>query len=280
MKMASPARPQGDNLRLSVPLWQICKTPASRSWDASTPEPRPLVVMPHGGPHSCTRLAYSAPMAFLASLGYAVLAPNYRGSTGFGADALASLPGNCGTQDVEDVIACTRAFLDDPEHALDRGRVAVVGGSHGGFLGAWLVAAAPDLFRAAALRNPVTNIATMVGVTDIPDWCAVEAGARDANAPPASPETLATLFRASPASKIDAIDAPVLVAVGLKDRRVPPSQGIEFYHALKKRGKDASLLVYEHDDHALDTQRTNADHWVEIASFLEAHLGGASKEAA
>lgn len=111
----------------------------------------------------------------------------------------------------------------------------------------------------------------MVGVTDIPDWCACEGGGSGAT--PATAADAAVLLAASPASRIDAIDAPVLIAVGLGDRRVPPSQGIDFYHALRKRGKAASLLVYPDDDHALDTPKTSADHWVEIAAFLQTHLG-------
>ncbi|KAH8054359.1 serine-type peptidase [Aureococcus anophagefferens] len=120
-------------------------------------------------PHSCAPLAYGGP--FLASRGYAVLSPNYRGSTGFGAAALNALPGNVGDLDVRDVVAATEAELENP--SLDRDAVAVVGGSHG-FLGAWLMAKRPDLYvRVPA--EPVTNVAAMVGVTDIPDWCAVEA---------------------------------------------------------------------------------------------------------
>ena len=78
----------------------------------------------------------------------------------------------------------------------------------------------------------------------------------------------------SPIAGIDAVEAPVLLAIGLKDRRVPPAQGIEYYHALRARGKAARLPAYPDDDHALDTPRTSADHWVEIAAFLEERLMG------
>ena len=244
---------------------------ANLLWDESTPEPRPLVVYVHGGPHSCTPLAYGAPQAFLASRGYAVLSPNYRGSTGFGADALNALPGRVGDLDVRDVVAATEAELEK-NPSLDRGAVAVVGGSHGGFLGAWLMAKRPDLYTCACLRNPVTNIAAMVGVTDIPDWCAVEVGV-EVEAP-ATPATLAKLFAASPASKIDDVAGSILLAVGMRDRRVPPSQAVDYYRALKKKGKDVEMLVYPDDDHALDTPRTTADFFAECARFLDNRLNG------
>lgn len=106
----------------------------------------------------------------------------------------------------------------------------------------------------------------MASVTDIPDWCATEGGVPLTT--PLEPAAYGTLFSMSPASRVDSIRAPVLIALGLKDRRVPPSQGVDFYHALKKRGKHVEMLTYPDDDHALDTSRTNADHWVEIADFL------------
>jgi acylaminoacyl-peptidase len=113
--------------------------------------------------------SFSAPLAFLASCGYCVLQVNYRGSTGFGRATLESLIGEAGTLDVEDCLRALAAAVA-AEHS-DPARVAVFGGSHGGFLGAHLIGQHPSRFRAACLRNPVTDIASMVGVTDIPDWC-------------------------------------------------------------------------------------------------------------
>ena len=91
---------------------------------------------------------------------------------GFGTAALSSLPGKVGTQDVADVLQATKAILDMTPAVVDRDRVGVVGGSHGGFLGAHMVGQHADVYKVAALRNPVTNIAGMSTVTDIPDWCA------------------------------------------------------------------------------------------------------------
>jgi len=248
-------------------------------YEAGGDAPKPLVVVPHGGPHSCSRLEYSAPLAFLAALGYAVLCPNYRGSIGFGTRTLNSLPGKVGANDVKDVVKATEAALAfevGGRRLCDKSKVAVVGGSHGGFLGAHLVGQS-DLFHCAALRNPVTNMAAMVGVTDIPDWCHVE-GKTLTSAAPAEPETLERLYARSPVAHVDEVDVPVLIALGMQDRRVPPSQGLDFYHALRARGVPTGLLVYPDDDHALDKPRTAADHWVEIAAFLAAAL--ASKQRA
>lgn len=120
---------------------------------------------------------------------------NYRGSTGFGQDTIESLLGNVGSQDVKDVQVCIctnnmylllkkycislfvilcvqRAVLCalQNETTLDPDRVAVMGGSHGGFLACHLVGQYPDFYRACAARNPVINAATLLGTSDIIDW--------------------------------------------------------------------------------------------------------------
>ena len=81
---------------------------------------------------------------------------------GFGTTALESLPGRIGTQDVADVVAATKAALDLEPEALDPSKVGVVGGSHGGFLGAHLTAQHPEIFKVAALRNPVRSALTVL----------------------------------------------------------------------------------------------------------------------
>ncbi len=70
------------------------------------------MLAPHGGPHTAVTLGWYPPYAFLAALGYAVLCPNYRGSTGYGQAALGSLPGRVGGQDVADCVAAVRAAAD------------------------------------------------------------------------------------------------------------------------------------------------------------------------
>ena len=238
--------------------------------------PFPLVVAPHGGPHGVMPTAFVPSYALLATQGYAVLHVNFRGSTGFGSAALESLPGRVGTQDVADVLAATKTALALEPEALDPARVGVLGGSHGGFLGAHLTAQHPDVFKVAALRNPVTNIATMVTATDIPDWSYVEAlglGNYDFKkfSPPTA-EDLHIMWKASPVAHVDGVVAPTLIALGAKDRRVPQSQGLEWFHALKSQGVETKLLMYPEDVHAIDKPASEADQWLNIIGWFNKHL--------
>jgi len=238
--------------------------------------PVPLIVVPHGGPHSCTPTSYIPSYAYLSQGKYAILHVNFRGSSGFGQSPLESLAGNAGTQDVKDVVYLTEHVLARYNDRIDYARVGVCGGSHGGFLSGHLIGQYPELFKVAAMRNPVTNIATMTTATDIPDWCYVESlglGSYDWSkfrGPTA--DDLAAMWGASPIAHIDNVQAPTLVAIGSSDNRVPPSQGREYYHALRSKGVDTKLLIYEDDDHAIDKVRSEADHWINIKKWFDKYL--------
>ncbi|NWQ93971.1 ACPH enzyme, partial [Burhinus bistriatus] len=226
----------------------------------------PLVVMPHGGPHSIFTAGWMLYPAALCRVGFAVLLVNYRGSLGFGQDSVTSLPGNVGTQDVHDVQLCVEQVLQ--EESLDAGRVALVGGSHGGFLACHLLGQFPDTYHACVVRNPVVNIASMVATTDIPDWCLTETGL------PYVPDTLpdpaqwTEMLCKSPMRYVDQVRAPVLLMLGEDDRRVPPQQGLEYYRALKARGVPTRLLLYPGNNHALAGIEAEADGFMNMVLWL------------
>ena len=114
------------------------------------------------------------------------------------------------------------------------------------------------------MRNPVVNIASMVTTTDIPDWCYVEAlGSYNwEQFRPPSKEQLDAMWESSPVQYIEAVKAPTMVALGLADIRVPPSQGLEWYYSLRSMGVPSKLLTYPEDDHAIGNVACEADHWV------------------
>ena len=251
---------------------------STRGACATTSPPPPCVLVPHGGPHAAHADAWVLSTAFLAGLGYTVLLTNFRGSTGQGEACVRALPGAIGEMDVADCVSALDAAVQ--AGVADPARVAVVGGSHGGFLAGHLVGQHPTRFRAGVLRNPVLDLSLMVGVTDIPDWCWVEAcGAGAAAARGGAAPSLADLERfrdVSPIAHVDEVTAPLLFLLGGKDRRVPPADATRYVSALRARrgAPEARVLLFGGDSHALDQPQTEFEAWAAVAAWLKAHVLG------
>lgn len=231
----------------------------------------PLVVFIHGGPHSQFPAGWNTTTAGLVKLGFAVLMVNYRGSTGFGQDSILSLIGHIGGQDVKDVQRAVIAALKSDD-ALDCERLAVIGGSHGGFLSCHLVGQFPEVYRACAVRNPVVNAATLLGTSDIVDWRYSSVGLPYSYQLTPTAEALAVMLEKSPIVHAAQIKAAVLLMLGGRDRRVSPHQGLELYKALKSRDSPVRLLWFPEDGHSLSRVDTQADCFLNTALWLQQHL--------
>ncbi|XP_066924049.1 acylamino-acid-releasing enzyme-like [Clytia hemisphaerica] len=233
--------------------------------------PIPLVVFPHGGPHVMATNTFRFNAAAFVHLGYAVLLCNYRGSTGFGKENLEALPGNVGDMDIKDVQNFAEILLEKFENRFNKKQIFVFGGSHGGFIGAHLVGQYPDFYSAAALLNPVTDMSAMMMVTDIPDWTFVESGVPYEQGTIPSPEILAEMVKRSPIVHLKKVKAPVLLLVGGKDLRVPPSQSKSYYRLLRANGKTAKMLYYPEDSHPLLNIETDGDFFVNVLKWFYEH---------
>ena len=233
----------------------------------------PLVVYPHGGPHVMASNSYRSGAAAFVKLGYAVLLCNYRGSTGFGKDNLEALPGKVGDMDVKDVHNFVQLLLKKFEgrQVVDENNIFIFGGSHGGFIGAHLVGQYPDFYRAASLLNPVTDLSAMMMVTDIPDWTFVESGLPYQQGTIPTPEILSEMVKKSPVMHLKNIKAPVLLLIGGKDLRVPPSQGKSYFRLLKANGKTSKLLYYPEDSHPLMNIESTGDFFVNTLNWFDTH---------
>ncbi|KOM33872.1 hypothetical protein LR48_Vigan02g002200 [Vigna angularis] len=202
-------------------------------------------------------------------VGYSLLIVNYRGSLGFGEEALQSLPGNVGSQDVNDVLSAI-------DHVINLGlaspsKITVMGISHGGFLTTQLIGQAPDKFVAAAAINPVCNLALMIGTTDIPDWCYVEAcgtTARNCFTEPPSADDLTLLYNKSPISHVSKVKAPTLFLLGAQDVRVPIYDGLQYARALKEKGVDVKIIMFQNDVHALKRPQSDMESFLNIGVWF------------
>ncbi|XP_042386087.1 acylamino-acid-releasing enzyme 1-like isoform X1 [Zingiber officinale] len=234
----------------------------------------PLILVLHGGPHAVSLTNYSKSLAYLSSLGYNLLVVNYRGSLGFGEEALQSLPGRIGCQDVDDVLTA----LDYVIHKglASSSKVAVVGGSHGGFLTTHLVGQAPDRFVAAVARNPVCNLSIMVGTTDIPDWCYTETFGKEGKtffSEVPTVENLQIFYEKSPISHLPKVKTPMLFLFGAQDLRVPISNGLQYARALREKGVEVKIIVFPEDVHAIDRPQSDFESFLNIGVWFKKHLG-------
>ncbi|XP_061864420.1 acylamino-acid-releasing enzyme [Colius striatus] len=233
--------------------------------------PHPLVVCPHGGPHTVFDARWRPGMAALCRLGFAVLLVNYRGSLGFGQAGISSLLSRVGEQDVADTqLAVEQALGSEP---LDPHRLALLAGSHGAFIALHLLTREPERYRACVLRSPVCNLPALLGTSDIPDWRYISLGLPYTFERVPRAEDVATMLLRSPIAQAHRVQTPVLLCVGARDRRVSPTQALELYRVLRARGVPARLLWYPEGGHALAGVETEADVFGNCARWLLQHLG-------
>ncbi|XP_045535567.1 acylamino-acid-releasing enzyme-like [Papilio machaon] len=229
----------------------------------------PLIVWPHGGPHSAFVNAFSLEAALFNMLGFASLQINYRGSIGAGDASVRFLLKRVGDADVRDCKLATDEILK--QYPVDSTKLCLFGGSHGGFLVTHLSGQYPDTYRVVVSRNPVVDVATMFNSTDIADWCAVEAGFLFTEKGPISEEELLAMRRCSPLAHVHRVKAPTALMLGSGDKRVPHYQGLEYSRRLKANGVPTKVYMYE-DNHSLSSLPAEMDNLINSADWFLTHL--------
>ncbi|KAF8837150.1 alpha/beta-hydrolase [Paxillus ammoniavirescens] len=222
---------------------------SKRAMSAAGPRPY-CVTMPHGGPYGVSTTNFAPAVTALALEGYTISLPNYTGSIGFGNKYIDKLTGRVGTLDVSDCMATVEELvkLGISEH----GRQLVHGSSHGGFIAGHLIGQYPDVFKAAVMVNAVTSLGEFVASSDEPDFPFMEMGIPYLPGTCMTPEIYRVLYEASPIAHVDKVRTPVLLLVGEDDRRVPPTQGKNYFHALKGRGRQVDMLTFPGEAHAIE----------------------------
>ncbi|CAH8549625.1 unnamed protein product [Heterobilharzia americana] len=228
-----------------------------------------LIVIPHGGPHTQSNIAWSSMIASFCICGFACLLINYRGSLGYGNDFTRDLLGFIGDKDVSDCVQATKSALNYLRKYESNLKAVLYGGSHGGFLSLHLAARYNNLYSVAVTRNPVTNLVSMIDTTDIPDWCYTETGLTDWCEWPLhrlpSDSELIRLSNVSPLKYLNQTwSIPLLMLLGGKDRRVPNSQGFTFCRKLKSLCPNipCEILFYPYDSHPLDSPACSTDIFI------------------
>lgn len=235
----------------------------------------PVVVLPHGGPESRDTSGFDWLAQFLATRGYAVLQPQFRGSTGFGRAHRLAGYGEWGGRMQDDLSDGVRHLV--ATGVADPQRVCIAGASYGGYAALAGAAFTPDLYACAVSVNGVSDLPAMIG--DLLRRGAESSDAlaywKDHIGPPTDPRVAAR----SPARAAASVRAPVLLLHGANDTVVPPSQSQLMAKSLAAAGKTHRYVELPGEDHWLSSGPMRTRTLEEIASFLAQHLGPAGERA-
>ncbi len=240
----------------------------------------PAVLRIHGGPHSTYGDLFNHYVQLLAARGFVVVWTNPRGSQGYGEAFTRAVVGDWGGKDSEDILrgldhAIAGGFID-PQ------RVAVTGGSYGGFMTNWLITH-NDRFRCAVTEVCVSNLFNFYGTSDIgATWGELEWGANPWDG-------TQVLLEHSPYWYANRVTCPVLITANEEDHRCPIEQSEQFFIALRKLGKEAVFLRFTGESHTMGSTgrpKPRIERLRYLTAWFEQHLhaGGGptevSKEAA
>ena len=222
------------------------------------------VVYIHGGPTAQTMNSFNRFIQFAVNQGYMVLAPNYRGSTGYGKEFQQANLFDMGGGDLQDVLAGVD-WIKQTGH-LDPKKIAVMGGSYGGYLSMMAVTKAPEVWAAGVPIVPFVNWFTEIENED----------------PVLQQSDLATMGdlvknkalyeERSPINFIDQIKSPLLLLAGGHDPRCPKSETQQVVDAIKKRSGTVDYKIYENEGHGFARVENQIDAYQRVADFLLAHV--------
>ncbi len=231
----------------------------------------PLLVLPHGGPWERDFWGYNGLVQFFANRGFAVLEPNFRGSTGYGKKFLNAGNGQWGEK-MQDDITWGVKYLTG-EGTVDSKRVAILGISYGGYATLAGVAFTPDVYAAAVSYVGPSNLLTLLQAIP-PYW---EAGRRQMYvrmADPNTPQGRAQLERQSPLHAADRIKTPLLVIQGANDPRVNKRESEQIVVALRDHASSVEYIVAPDEGHGFMRPVNNMAAFAAAESFLAKHVAG------
>jgi dipeptidyl aminopeptidase/acylaminoacyl peptidase len=222
------------------------------------------IVYIHGGPASQSMNSFNRFIQFAANQGYMVLAPNYRGSTGYGKKFQEANLFDMGGGDLEDVLAGVD-WIKQTGH-LDPKKIAVMGGSYGGYLSMMAITKAPDLWAAGIPIVPFVNWFTEIDNED-------PVLRQGDLATMGDPQKNKALYEErSPINFIEKIKAPLLLLAGGHDPRCPKSETLQVVDAISKRGGSVDYKIYENEGHGFARVDNQIDAYKRIADFLLARV--------
>jgi dipeptidyl aminopeptidase/acylaminoacyl peptidase len=225
----------------------------------------PVVLHPHGGPTWQQYRGWQPFLQLMAQEGIAVLAPDFRGSTGYGRDFRWANRGEWGHADLFDVIDAARWAAAQP---WANGRLGVFGGSYGGYLALCALVEEPTMWNAGVDLYGDSEIAESYRHGDRPGRIDLER----MMGKPEDPGAAAAYRRGSPLYRAERIEAPLLILHGRQDHRVVPLMSEKMIEALTIEGKFHEVHWYEEEGHGWTRRENRRDAFSRILAFLKRHL--------
>jgi len=229
----------------------------------------PAILMVHGGPGGQARRGYKYSAQFLANHGYVVLDINNRGSSGYGKTFFVADDRKHGREPLWDCVEAKKYLASLPY--VDGSRVAIMGGSYGGYMVAAALAFQPEVFDVGVDIFGVTNWVRTL--QSIPPWW--EAGRQSLYDEIGNPETELDMLKAtSPVFHADKIRKPLIVIQGKNDPRVIKAESDDLVEAVKKNNVPVDYVVFDDEGHGFTKKKNQVTAYGAILTFLDTHLKG------
>jgi len=230
----------------------------------------PALLWIHGGPGGQTRLNYSASLQFLVNHGYAVLAVNNRGSSGYGKTFFAADDRKHGNEDLRDCVESKKLLAN--LGYIDTEKIGIYGGSYGGYMVMAALAFTPEEFKVGVNLFGVTNwIRTL---KSIPPWWESNRKALYTELGNPFSEDSVALYAKSPLFHANKITKPFIVLQGSNDPRVLQVESDEIVAAAKKNGVPVEYVIFPDEGHGFVKKENNIKASEEVLKFLEKYLKG------
>jgi dipeptidyl aminopeptidase/acylaminoacyl peptidase len=239
------------------------------------PKNLPTLVIPHGGPWARDNWGYNSLAQFFANRGYAVLMPNFRGSTGYGKKFLDAGNMEWGGKMQDDITWGVKYLVS--QGIADPRRIGILGGSYGGYATLAGVTVTPDLYSAAVDIVGPSNLITLLDSIP-PYWEPIRKLFYERMGDPSKPEGKAMLLDRSPLTHADKIKTPLLVAQGANDPRVNRREAEQIVIALRDRGFPVEYLLAPDEGHGFARPVNNLALFMASEEFLSKYLGGRAQE--
>ncbi|MGD0737381.1 MAG: alpha/beta fold hydrolase [Terracidiphilus sp.] len=231
----------------------------------------PTLIIPHGGPWGRDTWGYNPLAQFFANRGYAVLMPDFRGSTGYGRKFLDEGNLQWGRTMQDDITWGVKYLV--AEGIADPKRVGILGGSYGGYATLAGVAFTPDVYAAAVDICGPSNLITLLDSIP-PYWESIRKVFYERMGDPGTAEGKALLKERSPINSVEKIKTPLLVAQGANDPRVNRREAEQIVIALRDRGFPVEYILAPDEGHGFARPINNLALFMESEKFLAGHLGG------